>query len=82
MPNHHEKDLTAVLVQGDRRPKAAPVGHSSRGVQDCQADCAVSIRRLTSALDEVGRGGSLRRGPPFEPAMKEDRYRCRRRYRP
>jgi hypothetical protein len=42
MPNHHEKDLTAVLVQAAYRRKAAPAGHSSRGVPDCQADGIVS----------------------------------------
>ena len=46
MPNHHEKDLTAVLVQGSLRLKAAPAGHSSRGVPYCQADGAVSTAAM------------------------------------
>ena len=53
MPNHHEKDLTAVLVQGSLRLKAAPAGHSSRGVPDCQADSSVSTAGYGAALDEV-----------------------------
>src|SRR5689334_21310006 len=42
MPNHHEKDLTAVLVGAANRGKAAPAGHSSGGVPCCQAESAVS----------------------------------------
>jgi hypothetical protein len=38
MPNHHEKDLTTVLVGQPTSLKAAPVGHSSRGVPGCQAE--------------------------------------------
>ena len=47
MPNHHEKDLTAVLVQrAAYRLKAAPAGHCSRGVPDCQADGTVSTAAM------------------------------------
>jgi hypothetical protein len=67
MPNHHEKDLTAVLCAGQpTAEKAAPAGHSSGGVSGCQADSAVSPL-LWSGLRRRGRG--RRRLSAFESAM-------------
>ena len=38
MQNHHDKDITTVLVGQPTGLKTAPVGHSSRGVPGCQAE--------------------------------------------
>jgi hypothetical protein len=63
MPNHHENDLTAVLVQGSRL-KAAPAGHCIGGVPTCQAERRFD-RRYGAAFDEAAEAAGAR--PPLSP---------------
>ena len=73
MPNHHEKDLTAVLVKGSQPPKKprlpVTLAEGSRTVK------LTTPFRLPLWSGPRRRSGRCRSRSRFKPSMKKNRHR-------